>query len=102
MKEFNYKNCPICNEKIIPFYHSKQSILCKNECYGYSNAFSSMPNSDISTLDYILINIFKDTLKVTSKDTIENDEVKEKINMLISYWKENDRYLMEIISNERI
>lgn len=85
------RKCPICNKKMeILKYKTmpEEDVSCINDCY-----------SVISRYDQYFVYIFGDFQIMMSKNNIDK-EIEKSIVEKINYWKENDRYLVEILSRE--
>lgn len=93
MKRF--VNCPICNTMLE--LDPSEDLFCINNCYSHMLYYSSISGT------------FKEIFRVfnskhfsyKSNDSVEyKKSIDNKILELIEYWKENDRYLVELIANE--
>lgn len=85
--------CPICNKELKKsIYISKNDFLaiCKNNCFAY----------DMNEMD-LRVRIFTDIYANTEKALKENKNFKKysafAVREKIAYWKENNRYLAEIL-----
>jgi hypothetical protein len=87
----DFSNCPICGKEIIRSNDFNLSLECKNGCYqqvlfmGFTNHIFRHPNGGPATVT------------VYNEDP-ELDKKKDVIEQIIAYWKEDDRYVAEILS----
>lgn len=88
--------CPICSRILLKPIHSSQYdfvVRCENECFIYD-----VVNTDIK------VQIFGVKYASQYSSAKEREDFKElsmiEIAEKIAYWKENDRYLAEILSNK--
>jgi hypothetical protein len=93
----NYKYCPICDSKIEKI--KPENVLevksegCKNGC------FKLIVKQDYNNHAYAWFYIFEDLTVIASDDSKRKTKLFEnKIKQLIQHWKENDRYLAELLS----
>lgn len=82
-----YKECPICSKELIIneiANHSKCSNGCYSKTGGYGTTTETVFNKSF---------IFE---YVDSSETWK--KIEAELNTEIAYWKEDDRYLLEILS----
>ncbi|AEO93717.1 gp459 [Bacillus phage G] len=92
------KKCPICNSEMSSkiLANGLEKLICNNSCFRAANfKEKSMKFS---------CNVYEKHLHVNLIDSTESIAFKEqKINEvynLINYWKEHDRYLIRVLSQE--
>lgn len=84
--------CPICSGElhVIKTFYDKQK--CLNGCYSHVVIYSEYYQSHKHTFS-----VFNEQFAYMNGDGIDRIETIEKIEELIAYWKENDRYLTELM-----
>jgi len=84
----NYENCPICESKLIEELRYDRKY-CKNGCYTIIKDYHKVKEYIFTRGPYeFSMEDHSDTWAYTEK------ALKERI----AYWKENDRYLMRIMT----
>lgn len=92
MNLINPDNCPICKSKMKRVNTSNKDIVmlqCSNECFYYDHFSGKVSEANVNIFDKSFY--FSDVLPY---------EITVRIKEEIEYWKENDRYLIEILSNK--
>ncbi|MNJ90065.1 hypothetical protein D3C87_76570 [compost metagenome] len=115
MREFDYNFhvCPICNNKMREEHLGSTDLWCKNGCCKYDvdpqgetvsvSLFNDEENNDLN----FLLELYKEAR--LQWEPLDDDDYKmqkeldremEKFLNAISYWKENDRYLVRILEGK--
>ncbi|MDF2534351.1 MAG: hypothetical protein K0R18_508 [Bacillales bacterium] len=95
------RKCPICKSKLLSTYSCRFKpgtlvpSFCINKCYG-SVSMRSYGKKIYSQIDFFIFNK-KYSLK-TIYSRKKKKAVKKEIIKQIQYWKENDRYLIKIMT----
>lgn len=92
----DFKNCPICDSLLDEDedMFSNSMYFCLNNCFSYAIIDLGFPNRNshffkVFNSDFF---VYRDNDSIEYKKSIENEVLE-----LINYWKENDRYLMELM-----
>lgn len=91
-----HDECPICNKKLIDSSDSSQRYFeCQNECYTMISGIDRYGES------YTTIYIFEIPTVMSSDNFYEtNKQLEISIRNKIEYWRENDRYLVRILTGD--
>lgn len=83
-----YNNCPICNREMTEIVNNETmyEVCCPNKCFYFLD--------DFGLYEVFIYNEYLEFAPLSKK---EYQDIQEKINKSISYWKYNDRYLMKIL-----
>lgn len=91
-KHFIHDICPICSSEFRFIYTFYDKQKCVNDCYQhivkYSEYYQSYSHSFL---------IFDKRFEYANGDGVDRIRTIEKIEELIAYWKENNRYLTELM-----
>lgn len=92
--------CPICESKMITnFTHRSISKYCENNCYDFMIRDHLSKNG----LENSHFNVFDGFFNYGYHDDKEYKLItEEKVRELIEYWKENERYLLRILIDDKI
>ncbi|AEO93303.1 gp32 [Bacillus phage G] len=94
------KACPICgNTNLQTMWLFSDSISCPHGCidiYLTSKIFTV--DNMLESIKICVVRIFKESIAMNNDDSEIEQEAIEKVQKMIDYWKENDRYLVEILS----
>lgn len=93
-----YNNCPICSGELIKEHDDLSSgrlysEICINTCYIYYVKINKKSHNENH-----VFKIFGDAFSYTNYDNEQLIEmVRNRLNKNIESWKENDRYLVELM-----
>lgn len=95
---FHKDNCPICGEKLMNVIGGDDDgYHCENECYSHVESYD-IDNRE----EYEVFFIFDDNVFIYTNESERTK--KHKLNVvrnLIKQWKENEKYMMKIMSGNK-
>lgn len=92
------KYCPVCkkeliDEDMVPDWSAWREHYCPSECYRYRT-------NHLYNITYIFNDKFvevKGEARKYGAAIVENYQIRQQIREKISYWKENNRYVAELL-----
>lgn len=84
--------CPICSNKLRKNGIVVRMLICDNGCF----QIQEYEQHDLSNTCYI--SVFGKSVAVINTKQLNREYEEGKMYKAINYWKENDRYLAEILS----
>lgn len=96
MTIYHQETCPICSQELVVLGNNIiDSFACDNKCYSLQiYKIGNKVNKIGNKVNRIII--FE---SVYDFGNIESKEIIRQIENKINYWKENDRYLIEILES---